>query len=98
VFVDLLRNARAANWSAVLTQVISWAAGIGAAVLLAHTDFAPTTRVAGIALDKADGTTLAFLGMQAASLAGAAVNLKQAFDNNDSNAKPALMPDSQGKQ
>lgn len=91
-FVDLLRHLRNGEWSPVLTQLIAWASGIAAVTLLAHTDFASTTKVAGIVLDKTSGPTLIFLGMQAASLAGSVVNVKQALDGSDSNAKPPLVP------
>lgn len=89
-FFRLLANA-GTNKSAIVTQILAWAGGIGAVFLFAATDFGDSVSAAGVTLDDASGATLVLLGIMLSSAASVVVDLKQSFDNSDSATKPPLL-------
>lgn len=89
-FIDFGRFLTNADWASVKTQVVAWAAGVGAVFLWAQTDMAETYSLAGQNLSKMDGWSLFAAGLGAASAAGVGYKAKQAFDNSDSAKVPPL--------
>lgn len=78
--------------SAIVTQVLTWAAGIVVVLLYASSqlgDFAiPGTQ---LLLSDANVATLIIVGLGVGSAASLAVDVKQALDNSDSAGKPPLL-------
>lgn len=89
-FFRLLANA-GTNKSAIVTQLLAWAGGIGAVFLFAATDFGDSVNAAGVTLDEASGATLVLLGIMLSSAASVVVDFKQSIDSTDSAAKPPLL-------
>lgn len=92
-FIDFLRALAnfATQKSAVVTQVTAWVGGVVGVMLFAHSNFGTTVTVGDMTLDKYDGTSLLILGLMISSAASAAVDYKQARDNNDDASKPPLI-------
>ena len=91
-FVRLLANASTEK-SAIVTQALAWLGGVLAVVLYAATDFADSVTIGGHRLDQTSIVSCVLIGMVLGSMASAAVDAKQAIDNNDSAAKPPLLKD-----
>lgn len=91
--IDLLRLLAnlSENRSAVVTQLTSWVGGIVVVVLASHATLFDHFLVNGLTLTQLDGGSQVMLGLGIASLASVGVDLKQAFDNGDSAAKPSLL-------
>lgn len=89
-FMRLLVNL-SANKSAVLTQLLAWAGGIGAIFLFAATDYASSVGAAGTTLNNVSGATLVLVGLMMSSSASVLVDFKQSIDNSDTAAKPPLL-------
>lgn len=90
-FTNFLKYAKAGDLNGALTILVVWAAGVGAVVLGAHTDFAGGFVFGDVALEKANLWTQVFVGLNIGS-AGTALNeFKQAFDRSDSAVKPKLV-------
>jgi ABC-type glucose/galactose transport system permease subunit len=97
-FVNFLRFLAARNWSAVLTQLIAWAAGIAGVFLLKATDFASGIKIGDLTLDKVGFWSALLVGLLATSLLSTVNEVKKAIDNKDSAQVPALLPNRQGRQ
>jgi hypothetical protein len=95
-FVNALRFAVARDWSAVVTQLVAWGAGVVGMFMLRAADFAPTVRVGEVPLDRIGTSSTVLLGVAAASLASVLNQLKKAVDRTDSARVPALLPSSGG--
>lgn len=89
-FMRLLVNL-STNKSAVLTQLLSWAGGVGAIFLFAATDYAKSVGAAGTTLDNVSGATLVLVGLMMSSSASVVVDFKQSIDNSDTAAKPPIL-------
>jgi hypothetical protein len=90
--VNFLTYWRGKNYSAMLTQVIAWAAGIGAILIAAHTQFAPQISFSGQTLAKMDWQTQVFIGLIATSILSTVNEVKKAIDTSDSAKKTPLFP------
>jgi hypothetical protein len=79
--------------SAVLTQLSAWVGGIILVVLASHAKVSTDLVLPGMstALGHLDGASQVLYGLMVASLGSSGVDLKQAFDNKDSAAKPSLL-------
>lgn len=93
--VDWVRHLRARDWNAVVTQAVVWGAGVGAAFLLAASDFADKVtfdELGGVALADLNGPSLVFVGMAVLSGFSKLVDLTKAVDSSQSAAVPPLVP------
>ena len=90
-FVNFLKYLRARNGSAVLTQLIAWAAGIAGIVLVAHTQFATDIVFGKHTLASLDISSQLFLGLIATSILSTVNEVKKAIDNGDSAKTPNLL-------
>lgn len=81
-----------AQRSAVLTQALAWCAGVGAVAVGAHANATAALVLPGsnLPLGELDAWSVVLVGVLVASTASSAVDLKQAFDGHDSNARPPL--------
>lgn len=92
--VDFARQLRARDWNAVVTQAVAWAAGVGAAFLLAASNFADKVtfdQLGGVALADLNGPSLVFVGTAVLSGFSKLVDLTKALDNSQSAAVPPLL-------
>lgn len=89
--VDLAKQVRVRDINAVVTQLVSWAAGVFVIFLLAHTDFASGVRVGSTHLNLLNGWSLVLVGLTVASLGSVTYDFKRAIDGTDSAAQPALV-------
>jgi hypothetical protein len=92
--LDLLKFAKAGDINGTVTQIVSYALGIGAAFLFAQADIAETWSIPGIGvpLSTLDGWSLVLLGIIWASGGSALYDFKKAFDGTDSAQTPSLLP------
>lgn len=91
-FVNFLRYLSARQWSAVVTQLIAWAAGVIGVFLFRMSDFASDVRIGERTLDQLDVWSALLLGLLATSLLSTLNELKKAVDNSDSAKVPSLLP------
>ena len=91
-FVNLLRFLLARNWSAVITQVIAWLAGVVGVFVFRATQFAGGIKVGDTPLDKLNFWSTFLLGLLATSLLSTVNEIKKAIDNKDTARIPALLP------
>lgn len=89
---NLLRYARAADWNGVLGILVAAAAGIGTVALGAHSDATAALHFVqgGPALGVLDGGSQILLGIAVGSAGTVLADLRSAFDNNDTAAKPPI--------
>lgn len=92
--VDFVRNLRGRDMNAVLTQLLAWVSGIVVVWLASHVDFASAVEVANVSLDQMGLWTQAALGVLLGSGASVFQDALKSVDNTQSEAKPALIPDS----
>lgn len=90
--VDFGKYLTARNINGAVTQLVAWGAGIGAFFLLSRTDFASGITIGDLSLSTLNGASLILVGMSVASVGSLAIDFKQARDNTDTAAKPALLP------
>lgn len=95
--VDLGKYVNARNWNAVVTQAVSFVAGVVAMVLAAHTDFAGLIAFGDLTLADTSVATQVFLGLTATSLFATVYDLKKAIDSGDSATMPKLTGLSTGR-
>lgn len=89
--VDFVRYLSAGDARSVVTQVLSWVAGIGVAFLLAASDITQRFDIGGgYPLGNANGASLVLIGIGLASGASFGVDLLKARDNSQSAAVPPL--------
>ncbi len=91
--VDFLKYLRARDTNGWVTQLAVWLAGIGTTLLIKVSDFANGFDVGGVPLDTANAGTVILAGLGLGSAAMLVNDVKQAIDQNDSAAKPKLVPD-----
>lgn len=90
-FVDFLKNLRAADWNATVTQLIVWASGVAGVFLIGATQFAKDTHINGQVLTDLDGASKLVVGLLFSSLASGAYQVKKAVDSSDSAKQPPLV-------
>lgn len=91
--INFLKMVTNKQWSPVVTQLISWGAGVLVVVLFAQTDWADTVMFGDRALSSLNGSSQFVLGLMAASIFGVVKEVTAAIDNTDSAAKPHLFGD-----
>jgi hypothetical protein len=89
--VDTVKYLVAGDVNAVVTQFLAWAAGIALAFVAANSDWGDTIMVNGQTLGGLNGWSLAFVGINLASLAGFGWDTLKAIDNTNSAAVPTLL-------
>jgi hypothetical protein len=87
--VDLGKYTAARNTQAVVTQVLTWVAGVLVTLLLAATDFASGINIGDRALADLNLASVVLLGLSMASSASVLVDAKKAVDNTDSAVVPS---------
>lgn len=90
--INFLKNVTNRLWSPVITQLISWAAGILVVMLFANTTWADTVTFGDSTLGSLNGTSQLVIGLMAASLFGVVKEVTKAIDQSDSASKPPLIP------
>jgi len=95
--INFLKNLTNRQWSAVLTQLAAWAAGVVVVMLFAQTDWADTITFGGVALSSLNGASQFVIGLMAASIFGVVREVVKAIDSTDSAAKPPLIPPPNGR-
>lgn len=79
--------------SAVITQVTAWVGGVVLVIVAAHASVTSSLVLPGAdeALKTVDFASQVLLGLLIASVASAAVDIKQAIDGTDTSVKPPLL-------
>lgn len=90
--VDFLRYAKARDYNGVLTQLITWVAGVVVLLLVAQTSWSAMIGVAGVPLGKLGFWSLVFAGLTISSGASLVNDYRKAIDNSNSAAIPTLLP------
>jgi hypothetical protein len=90
--VDFLRYAKARDYNGVLTQAITWVAGVVVLLLVAQTTWAAMISVAGVPLGKLGFWSVVFAGLTVSSGASLVNDYRKALDNSNSAAIPTLLP------
>jgi len=90
--IDFLKFARAKDSNGVLTQLITWGAGVLGVWLFAQTDFATGVSLEGVSLATAGWGTLVFAGLMSTSLLSKVYDFQKSFDNTQTSATPSLVP------
>lgn len=91
-FTNVMRMVSGKEWSGVATQLLAWAAGIGAVMLTAQTNIADAIPIiGGSALSHANIASQILVGLMAASTGGVVVNLTKAIDGTDTARFPKLL-------
>lgn len=89
--VDTVKYLVAGDVNAVVTQLLAWAAGIGLAFVTANSDWGDAILVNGESLGTLNGWSLAFVGVNLASLAGFGWDALKAIDGTNSATVPNLL-------
>ena len=91
--INFLKYLTNREWSAAITVLVVWIAGIFAITLAAHTDFAGTiTIIDDKPLDVLNAWSLLFTGLIVGSLGTVGYDAKRAIDGSDSSKTPPLVP------
>src|ERR1700730_9198983 len=88
--VNFVRYALATNWSSVISQVLAWAAGVTATLVVAHTDLASAFMFGGKNLGQISGESKFLVGLAAASSISIVYQFTKAVDNTQSAAVPTI--------
>ncbi len=89
--VNLLIYIKNKNWDGTWKTLAVWVAGVGAVLLAAQTDYAPSFSFGGVTLDAANTWTQIWIGLTIGGSATVVNEFKKAFDNKDSAEKPPLV-------
>lgn len=89
--VDFLRYAKAADMNGVLTQLITWVAGVVVLLLVAQTDWADGIPIGDTPLSALGFWSIVFAGMSAGSVASVGKDTLKSVDNSNSSAIPTLV-------
>jgi hypothetical protein len=90
--VDFVRQLRGRDTSAVLTQLLAWASGIAVVAIGANVDVASGIEVANQSLDQLSLWSQVILGTVVGSLGSLGKDALKAWDNNQTEAAPRLVP------
>jgi hypothetical protein len=88
--VDFIRFALAGDRSSAGSQVLAWASGIVAALIVAHTDLAAAFVFGAKPLNQLNPVSQCLVGLMAASSISVVNEVKKAIDNTDSARVPPL--------
>lgn len=90
--VSIVKMATGKDYTPVITQGLTWLAGIIAVILAAQTDVAESVAVFGTTtLGQLDGWSQVLVGLTLSSAGSVAYDYKKAIDNTDSASEPPLM-------
>lgn len=92
--IDFVKSLKNGDANGILTQAVTWVAGVGVLFLLAASDFGGGVEVAGYTLDSLNSFSLVLLGLSVSSTGSLAFDFKKSFDNTDSAAVTPLIPPS----
>jgi hypothetical protein len=90
--VDFLRYATNKDINGVVTQAVSWIAGVVVIMLVARTHWAAALDVGGVSLAHLGVWSQVFAGLTIASGASLAKDTLKAVDNHNTAAIPTLLP------
>lgn len=90
--IDFLRYAKNRDINGVLTQAITWVAGVVVLVLAAQTTWAHIIAVSGVPLNRLGFWSLVFAGLTVSSGASLVKDTLKAVDNSNSARIPTLLP------
>jgi hypothetical protein len=90
--VDFVRQLRGRDTSAVLTQLLAWAAGIAVVFIGANVDVAGGIEIANMSLDQMSLWSQVVLGAVVGSLGSVGKDVLKAVDNRQTEATPPLVP------
>lgn len=91
-FLSFLKQLTGKDYSATVTQALTWVAGIVAVILAAQADVAAGIEVFGTtALGDLDGWSQILAGLMLSSAASVGYDYKKAIDNTDSSSEPKLL-------
>lgn len=93
--IDFAKQVRVKDVDAVVTQVVTWVAGIVVVFILANSDFGDGIRVANNLLGHLNGWSLLLVGLTVSSSGSVAYDFKRAIDHGDSAAQPSLVSGAQ---
>jgi hypothetical protein len=88
--VNFIRFALDGDKSSAGSQVLAWASGIGAALIVAHTDLAAAFVFGAKPLNQLNLVSQGLVGLMAASSISVVNEVKKAIDNTDSARVPPL--------
>lgn len=89
--IDFLRYAKAGDLNGVLTQLITWVAGVLVLLLVAQTNWADGITIGDTVLSKLGFWSVVFAGLSLASTASLAKDTLKSVDNSNSSAIPTLL-------
>lgn len=89
--VDFAKQVRVKDVDAVVTQLVTWVAGVVVTFILASSDFGDGIQVAHNALGRLNGWSLVLVGLTIASTGSVGYDFKRAVDRTDSAAQPSLV-------
>lgn len=89
--VDFVKYATSADVNAMVTQLVAWLSGVVVSFMAANSDWGDSIAVNGQSLASLNGWSLAFVGVNVASLAGFGWDTVKAIDNSNSAVVPDLM-------
>jgi hypothetical protein len=90
--VDFVKYVANRDVNAVVTQIVAWGMGIALAFIAANSAWAESILINGIPLSVLSGWSLAFVGVNIASLAGFGWDTIKALDGSNSAVIPDLLP------
>lgn len=93
--INFLKEVTNKQVNAVVTQLITWVAGVVGVWLFSESDFGSAIAVGetGYTLSNINFSSLILVGLTIGSLAMVAYDLKKAIDRTDSAVAPKLLPD-----
>jgi hypothetical protein len=94
--VDFVRYSRARDFNGIVTQLVTWAAGVIVLLLVAQTTWAATVQVGNTPLSKLGVWSIVFAGVTVASSASLVKDAIKSIDNHDTAAVPTLLPANPG--
>jgi hypothetical protein len=98
-FINLIRFAMAGERSSAITQILAWASGVIAALIIAHTDLGAAFAFGPKSLNHLSWFSQCLVGLMAASTISVVNEIKKAIDNTDSAKVPSLqMPGTRTRQ
>lgn len=90
--IDFARYARARDVNGIVTQLVTWVAGVVVFLLVAQTAWAREINIADRPMDQLGFWSLAFAGLSIASTASLVKDTLKAVDNTNSAKIPTLVP------
>ncbi len=90
--IDFTRYARARDVNGIVTQLVTWLAGIVVFLLVAQTTWAVEITLAGRPMNELGFWSLVFAGLSVASTASVVKDTLKAVDNHNSAKIPTLLP------